>query len=74
MEELFDFTEPPIDTNSEAFQAYYRMRRIAHQLGDESLKPDGKVMTRDEVEEVLSMAPKKNAAAIDEYDTGELKG
>lgn len=68
MEELFDFTEPPIDTESEAFQAYYRMRRIAHQLGDESLKPDGKVMTREEVEAVLLMAPKKNAVVIDEVE------
>ncbi len=61
-DKLFDFTQAPASTDSDAFQAYYRMRRIAKQLARPDLLPDGKVMTESEVAAVLEQAPKKNAA------------
>jgi len=67
---LFDFTVYPLHTDGDAFQAYYRMRRIAHQLKDNSWLPDGRVMSEDEVAAVLAMAPKKNAAVTEDSPKG----
>ena len=60
---LYDFTQPPAPADDDAFQAYYRMRRISKQLKQPELMPDGRVMTEAEVVAVLEQAPKKNAAA-----------
>lgn len=66
---LYDFKQPPTPADDDAFQAYYRMRRIAKQLKQPDLMPDGKVMTEAEVVAVLEQAPKKNAVVTDSITT-----
>ena len=74
---LYDFTQPPTPADNDAFQAYYRMRRISKQLKQPDLMPDGRVMTEAEVVAVIERAPKKNAvvmgsiAAAGTEDNGE---
>lgn len=66
---LYDFSQPPTPADDDAFQAYYRMRRISKQLKQPDLMPDGRVMTEAEVVAVLEQAPKKNAVAMGSITT-----
>lgn len=66
---LYDFSQPPTPADDDAFQAYYRMRRISKQLKQPDLMPDGKVMTEAEVVAVLEQAPKKNAVVMGSITT-----
>jgi hypothetical protein len=52
-EDIFDFSVHSSAMTPEVFQAYMRLQRIAIIRGDRSLLPDGKVMTRAEIETAL---------------------
>lgn len=52
-DDVFDFTAGPELLNPEAYNAYYRLAHIALTRNDASLMPNGKVMTRNQIEAIL---------------------
>lgn len=52
-DEVFDFTLDPEVMEPSLLAAYYRVRRAAMQRNDASLMPEGKKMTRAEIEELI---------------------
>jgi len=51
--EVFDFTLDPEVMEPAVLAAYYRVRRAAMQRNDASLMPEGRKMTRTEIEEMI---------------------
>lgn len=51
--EVFDFTLDPEVMEPSVLAAYYRVRRAAMQRNDASLMPEGRKMTRTEIEEMI---------------------
>jgi hypothetical protein len=51
--DVFDFTLDPEVMEPSLLAAYYRVRRAAMQRNDASLMPEGKKMTRAEIEELI---------------------
>ena len=51
--ETFDFTVLPMSMDAKTEWAYGQLRRLASERSDPSLLPNGKIMTRIEVEELL---------------------
>jgi len=52
-DDVFDFTSGPELLSTEAYNAYYRLAHVALSRGDASLLPNGKVMTRNQIEAIL---------------------
>lgn len=51
--DVFDFTVGPEVMEPVVLAAYYRVRRAAMQRNDASLMPEGKKLTRNEIEEII---------------------
>ncbi|NBW19593.1 MAG: hypothetical protein EBR82_67630 [Caulobacteraceae bacterium] len=51
--DVFDFTVGPEVMDPVVLAAYYRVRRAAMQRNDASLMPEGKKLTRKEIEEII---------------------
>lgn len=52
---LFDFTVGPEAMDTQTREAYYRLRYVALNRSDETLLPEGRVMTLAEVETALGV-------------------